>query len=93
MNGGDDAYEHDIYGDEITVERVIPLRGTGVYKLLDHKGKERSRKRRDLDSMLDHLNIQVENPVAILDQEEGKDMNIPQHGFNPTCQKILNLFL
>lgn len=72
LNGGDDAYEHDTYGDTITIERVIPLSGSGVYKLLDHEGKERSRKRRDLDSMLDHLNIQVENPVAILDQEEAK---------------------
>jgi chromosome segregation ATPase len=25
-----------------------------------------------LDAMLDHLNIQVENPVAVLDQEEAK---------------------
>jgi chromosome segregation ATPase len=33
---------------------------------------EVSRNKKDLDEMLDKLNIQVENPVALLDQEEAK---------------------
>ena len=31
-----------------------------------------SRRKQDLDELLDYLNIQVDNPVAILDQEEAK---------------------
>ena len=31
-----------------------------------------SRAKKDLDAMLDHLNIQVDNPCAVLDQESAK---------------------
>jgi chromosome segregation ATPase len=73
LNKGDDAYEHDKYGDSITVERTIALRGGfNGYKLYDVHGNEKSRNKKDLDELLDKLNIQVENPVAILDQEESK---------------------
>lgn len=72
-NGGDDAYRPDIYGDAVTVERTIALNGGfNGFKLLDTRGVEKSRSRKDLDDMLDKLNIQVENPVALLDQEESK---------------------
>ncbi|KAL3906961.1 MAG: hypothetical protein SGILL_009066, partial [Bacillariaceae sp.] len=73
LNKGDDAYEPDTYGDSITVERTIALRGGyNGYKLYDVDMKEQSRSKKDLDELLDKLNIQVENPVAILDQEEAK---------------------
>ena len=73
LNRGNDAYQHDVYGDYITVERTISLGGGfNGYKLLDEEGKEKSRLKKDLDAMLDQLNIQVENPVAVLDQEEAK---------------------
>lgn len=73
LNGGSDGYKQDVYGKKITVERCIS-NGSGYngYKLLDEKGKERSRSKKDLDEMLDTLNIQVDNPVSILDQEESK---------------------
>lgn len=74
LNKGADGYMPNVYGDYITVERIISLRSGGFngYKLLDANGKERSRSKKDLDAMLDQLNIQVENPVAVLDQEEAK---------------------
>ena len=73
LNGGDDAFHPEIYGKRITVERTIALAGGyNGYKLLDERGVEQSRSKKDLDDMLDKLNIQVENPVAILDQEEAK---------------------
>jgi chromosome segregation ATPase len=74
-NEGDDAFRYEEYGNKITVERTIALKPGSTYngyKLLNAEGKEVSRSRRDLDDMLDHMNIQVENPVAILDQEEAK---------------------
>ena len=73
MNGGGDGYHPEIYGDTITVERTIAIRGGyNGYKLYDHNMQEQSRSKKDLDDMLDKLNIQVENPVAILDQEDAK---------------------
>lgn len=72
-NEGGDGYRQDLYGDSITIERSISLRGGyNGYKLYSAEGKEVSRSKKDLDELLDHLNIQVENPVAILDQEEAK---------------------
>lgn len=73
-NQGDDGFQREIYGDSITVERTISSRpGAGGYKLLDVNGKSRSSSaKKDLDNMLDQLNIQVENPVAVLDQEDAK---------------------
>lgn len=74
LNGGPDGFQPDVYGDTITVERSISLRsgGSNGYKLLDHEGRMKSNSKKDLDLMLDQLNIQVENPVAVLDQEESK---------------------
>jgi structural maintenance of chromosomes protein 6 len=73
LNAGSDAYKSELYGDTITVERTIALRGGyNGYKLLDYAGVEQSRSKKDLEAMLDQLNIQVENPVAVLDQEESK---------------------
>jgi len=73
LNEGGDGYKQELYGDSITIERTIALKGGyNGYKLYADNGKEISRNKRDLDDMLDHLNIQVENPVAILDQEEAK---------------------
>jgi hypothetical protein len=85
-NEGDDAFQHDTYGDEVTVERVIASSSGGYngYRLLDSDGNEQSRLKKDLDSMLDQLNIQVENPVAVLDQEEAKKflMGKPEDKYN-----------
>ena len=74
LNKGSDGFMPEVYGDTITVERCISMRSGGFngYKLLDQNGKEQSRRKADLDAMLDQLNIQVENPVAVLDQEEAK---------------------
>lgn len=73
LNKGPDAFQHDVYGDTITIERSISLSGGyNGYKLLDHEGIARSKAKKDLDTLLDQLNIQVENPVAVLDQEEAK---------------------
>ena len=73
LNKGTDSFQHDIYGDFITVERTIALRGGyNGYKLFSADNIEQSRSKQDLNEMLDKLNIQVENPVAILDQEEAK---------------------
>jgi chromosome segregation ATPase len=73
LNKGADGYQNDVYGDTITVERTIARSGGyNGYKLYDSNMQELSRSKKDLDDMLDKLNIQVENPVAILDQEEAK---------------------
>ena len=57
LNQGSDAYQPDIYGDSITVERTIAVRGGyNGYKLYDHNMTEQSRSKKDLDDLLDKLN-------------------------------------
>ena len=76
LNKGPDAFQHHIYGDTVTIERLISLGSGGGYKLYGHDDpnfkKAKSSKKEDLNNLLDQLNIQVDNPVAILDQEEAK---------------------
>lgn len=56
LNHGTDGFQHELYGDEITVERTISLTGGfNGYKLLDINGRERSREKKDLHEMLDML--------------------------------------
>lgn len=39
LNKGPDAYKHNLYGDKITVKRVISKGGTSTYHLLDYNGQ------------------------------------------------------
>ncbi|CAN0074078.1 unnamed protein product, partial [Phaeothamnion confervicola] len=69
----DDGFEYDKYGDSITVRRTIKRAGGGgKLELIGEGGEVLSRDRKDLEKMLDHLNIQVDNPCAVLDQENAK---------------------
>ena len=55
-NEGSDGYDQETYGDTITVERTISLNGGfSGYKLFGDDGKEKSRNKKDLEAMLDHL--------------------------------------
>ncbi len=81
LNKGSDAFEHAKYGDYITVERRIERHTSGCgYRLLrgdPHAADQKhlqlvSKKKEDLDRMLDLFNIQIENPCALLDQENAK---------------------
>ncbi|RMX65285.1 hypothetical protein DD238_006368 [Peronospora effusa] len=69
---GSDAFRPDQFGRKIVVERLIRRDGSAEYRLKDEKGLLVSKLKTDLDAMLDHLNIQTENPCAILDQENAK---------------------
>jgi len=72
-NCGADAYRHDVYGDSITVKRKLTSEGATGYRICSADQKVVSTKREDLDAILDHFNIQVENPVVILHQQASKE--------------------
>ncbi|MEQ2313823.1 hypothetical protein AMECASPLE_005848 [Ameca splendens] len=71
-NRGADAYKKDLYGDYITVEQRISGDGSRSYKLKNKSGQLVSNKKEELISVLDHFNIQLDNPVSILSQEMSK---------------------
>ncbi|KAK1171782.1 structural maintenance of chromosomes protein 6 isoform X1 [Acipenser oxyrinchus oxyrinchus] len=71
-NRGPDAFKPDVYGEAIIVDQRISSDGVRSYKLKSKIGHVVSMKKEELISILDHFNIQVDNPVSILTQEMSK---------------------
>uniref|UniRef100_A0A8C9ZKJ7 Structural maintenance of chromosomes protein 6 n=1 Tax=Sander lucioperca TaxID=283035 RepID=A0A8C9ZKJ7_SANLU len=71
-NRGPDAYKRDVYGDCISIEHRIFSDGSRNCRLKSKSGQLISNKKEELTSILDHFNIQLDNPVSILNQEMSK---------------------
>ncbi|NXJ80279.1 SMC6 protein, partial [Trogon melanurus] len=71
-NQGRDAFKPDVYGGSIIVNQHINLDGSRSYKLKSKSGTLISSKKEELIGILDHFNIQVDNPVSVLTQEMSK---------------------
>ncbi|RKP12786.1 P-loop containing nucleoside triphosphate hydrolase protein, partial [Piptocephalis cylindrospora] len=72
-NRGADAYEPDKYGEVIRVERKLNRDGSSAYRIRGSRSdKVISDRRIDLTRILDHLNIQVDNPLSILSQDASR---------------------
>lgn len=72
-NRGQDAYKPNDYGDCITVERRISNDGSGSYKIKARDGRVVSQKKDELNHILDQFNIQVDNPVSVLNQDTSRN--------------------
>uniref|UniRef100_A0A8C5WRU0 Structural maintenance of chromosomes protein 6 n=1 Tax=Laticauda laticaudata TaxID=8630 RepID=A0A8C5WRU0_LATLA len=71
-NRGEDAFKPEQYGDCITINQHITSEGHRSYKLKSNTGILISSKKEELTAILDHFNIQVDNPVSVLTQEMSK---------------------
>ncbi|NXL18258.1 SMC6 protein, partial [Setophaga kirtlandii] len=71
-NQGRDAFKPELYGTSITVNQHINQDGSRTCKLKSKSGTIISTKKDELIGMLDHFNIQVDNPVSVLTQEMSK---------------------
>ncbi|XP_041105631.1 structural maintenance of chromosomes protein 6 isoform X2 [Polyodon spathula] len=71
-NRGTDAFKGDVYGDSIVIEQRITCDGSRTCKIKSRLGQVVSTKKEELTAILDHFNIQVDNPVSILNQEMSK---------------------
>ena len=69
-NEGDDAYKPEVYGRSIIITRNFTKSGSSSYKIKSKDGKTVSTKKEELARILDHMNIQVDNPMNILTQGE-----------------------
>ncbi|XP_018392244.1 PREDICTED: structural maintenance of chromosomes protein 6 [Cyphomyrmex costatus] len=67
VNKGDTAYKPDIYGDTIIVLRTIGT--TSSYKIKNWRGEIISTKRDELDNIITMMNIQIDNPISVLNQD------------------------
>jgi len=72
-NIGEGSYKPELYGDSIRICRTV-TQTTSTYKILDHKGKPvvQKKHREELERILFALNIQVDNPIAVLNQDTAK---------------------
>lgn len=68
-NTGEEAYNPEQYGDAIIIERVIERAGTSHYKAKSAAGKIIGHTKDALLDILDHFEIIVDNPLAILSQD------------------------
>ncbi|KFQ68160.1 Structural maintenance of chromosomes protein 6, partial [Phaethon lepturus] len=71
-NQGRDAFKPEVYGSSIIVNQHINLDGSRNYRLKSKSGTLISSKKDELIGILDHFNIQVDNPVSVLTQEMSK---------------------
>ncbi|XP_069584225.1 structural maintenance of chromosomes protein 6 isoform X2 [Ranitomeya imitator] len=71
-NRGNDAFKGDVYGESIIVQQRLTADGGRSYKLKSSSGSLVSTKKEELTAVLDHFNIQVDNPVSVLTQEMSK---------------------
>ncbi|XP_025065793.1 structural maintenance of chromosomes protein 6-like isoform X1 [Alligator sinensis] len=71
-NQGTEAFKPEVYGDSIIVNQHISTEGSRSYKMKSKSGTLISSKKEELVAVLDHFNIQVDNPVCILTQEMSK---------------------
>lgn len=73
INKGDEAFRPDEFGDHITVERRLYPDGASTYKIRSEADEVVSTKRDDLMMLLEHFNIQVDNPISVLNQDTSRN--------------------
>ena len=62
-----------MYGTSITIERKISGEGVGSYTLKDQDGRTVTRSSGEVANVLDTFNVQVENPLMILNQDVARE--------------------
>lgn len=74
FNGGPDAYQPEIFGNEILIERTIGAKGTSCssHKAKCANGSVVYQRVSEIAEICEHFNIQVTNPTVVLTQEKAK---------------------
>lgn len=71
-NQGNDAYQSDVYGGSIIIERHFSKAGSSGYKLKNAMGRIVSSKKSDVDDIIEYYQLQVDNPMNVLTQDAAK---------------------
>ncbi|OMO98173.1 Prefoldin [Corchorus olitorius] len=71
-NEGVDAFRPETYGDSILIERRI-TESTSSTILKDRQGRKVASRREDLRELVEHFNIDVENPCVIMSQDKSRE--------------------
>lgn len=68
-NTSDTAYQHEVYGNTIIVERHFSRAGSSNFKLKSSSGKIISSRKSDLDEICDYFALQIDNLMNVLTQD------------------------
>ncbi|BBN16913.1 structural maintenance of chromosomes protein 6 [Marchantia polymorpha subsp. ruderalis] len=71
-NEGLDAYKPDVYGDTIMIERRITENGSH-FQVSGAQGKKVGSKKSDVLDIVEHFNIDVENPCILMTQDKSRE--------------------
>ncbi|KAH9469428.1 hypothetical protein MJO29_003615 [Puccinia striiformis f. sp. tritici] len=72
-NRGEEAFQPEIYGNEIIIERSISKDGASGFKIKSGRDQKTVSTKRDaLQTILDHFMIQADNPLNVLNQDAAK---------------------
>ncbi|EER98630.1 hypothetical protein BDA96_02G160800 [Sorghum bicolor] len=71
-NHGEDAFKPEVYGDTIILERRI-TESAGSTVLKDQHGRKVAHRKDDLNEIIEHFNIEVENPCVIMSQDKSRE--------------------
>ncbi|KAL8856923.1 MAG: hypothetical protein Q9178_006512 [Gyalolechia marmorata] len=87
-NKGDSAYQQEVYGDSIVVERHFSRSGTSNFKLKSATGRLISTRKADLEEICDYFALQIDNPMNVLTQDMAR-----QFLSNSTPQEKYKFFM
>ncbi|QLI67597.1 Structural maintenance of chromosomes protein 6 [Metarhizium brunneum] len=71
-NAGSDAYQPDIYGDSILVERHFSKSGSSGFKIKNEQGRIISTKKQEVDEISEWYALQMGNPLTVLSQDNAR---------------------
>ncbi|XP_072398773.1 structural maintenance of chromosomes protein 6 [Diabrotica undecimpunctata] len=72
-NEGPMAYRQSVYGDAIHIIRTLNANGGGSYKVRSANGEIISTQASEVHNITSNLNIQVDNPICILNQDTSRN--------------------
>ena len=68
-NTSDSAYQQDLFGDSIIVERQFSRSGSSNFRLRSSTGRVISTRKGDLEDINDYFALQIDNPMNVLTQD------------------------
>jgi structural maintenance of chromosomes protein 6 len=71
-NQGVDAYQPDVYGQTIILERNFSKTGTSGFKLKGASGRLVSNKKADVEEVIEYFQMQIDNPMSVLSQDNAR---------------------
>lgn len=71
-NAGSDAYQPDIYGESIIVERHFSKTGSSGFKVKTATGRIISTKKQEVDEISEWYALQIGNPLTVLSQDNAR---------------------